>query len=205
MNDLTNYKANRDKIRPGDIVMFWGKGPLSWLIKFFASGPSHCGIVRQASHEGKSPTLLESSIIEGPNGKTHDGVQTSNLDWRVSHYDDGASMALLRLSEPVRKEIDWFKFYMFAGECCDRVKYDKIGLGEFLVREVPVLGTRIAQDEHKNLMVCSALVTAMLEHCGVLRGINWAKVTPQDLVEMNIYAEWLPLLGQPKLKRFNTI
>jgi hypothetical protein len=54
-------------------------------------------------------------------------------------------------------------------------------------------------------MVCSSWVTAVFESCGVLTGINWTQVTPQQLVEMHIYRDFLPLLGNPKPSRFNTI
>jgi hypothetical protein len=54
-------------------------------------------------------------------------------------------------------------------------------------------------------MVCSSWVCALLERSGVLTGINWTQVTPQQLVEMRIYRDFLPLLGHPKPSRFNTI
>ena len=53
------------------------------------------------------------------------------------------------------------------------------------------------QTENQRKMVCSAYVTYVLECAGVLRGINYSKVTPQDVAEMRIYRECAQILGAP--------
>jgi hypothetical protein len=55
-------------------------------------------------------------------------------------------------------------------------------------------------------MVCSGFVTAVFEAAGVLRGINWSKVSPQDLVEMKLYRQCVQVLGKPAmLRNFNSL
>jgi hypothetical protein len=202
MNDLAAYNAVKSKLRPGDIIMLWGASPLSWAIELFSgSGPSHCQIVRQAARGDADVMVTESTIENGRNG-----VQAHALGLRIATYDRGGRFAALRLSDEIRAKIDWFEFYKFIGEIDGSVKYGTVDLFEYLLREVPILGHYLFQDEHKSTMVCSSLVVAVLEKCGVLRGINWTTASPQQIVEMAIYQpDPLPLLGKPKLKRFNTV
>jgi hypothetical protein len=54
-------------------------------------------------------------------------------------------------------------------------------------------------------MVCAAWVGAVLTACGVLEHINWTQLTPQNLVEMKLYKDYVVLYGNPKLVRFNTL
>ena len=201
MNNLTHYNGVRSLLRPGDLVMFWGRSPLSRAIEWIDAGPSHSAIIRQpVTDEGADATICQSTIQDGVNG-----VQTDPLGATIAGYDTGASIAALRLDDTTRSKIDWEQFYAVIGADEDRVKYDIPDLVEFLIRDVPILGARVAQGEHKARMVCSSWVTAVLESCGVLTGINWTEVTPQQLVEMHIYRDFLPLLGNPKPSRFNTI
>ena len=49
-------------------------------------------------------------------------------------------------------------------------------------------------------------LAGVLEAAGVLRGINWSKITPQDLVEMKLYRQCVQVLGKPAiLRRFNSV
>ncbi len=200
MNDLTQYNTVKASLLPGDIVMFWGKGLLSHAIELASDGPSHCAIVRQPLTMGSDATIVESTI----DGKLN-GVQTHPLGSRVENYDAGAAIAVLRLSAAARAKLNLFRFYGFIGAAEGHVRYDTPDLVEFLLRDVPILGARLAQGEHKAEMVCSSWVTAVLEKCGVLSNINWTQAMPQQIVEMALYEDWVPLLGNPKLKRFNTI
>jgi hypothetical protein len=201
VNDLTQYAAVRDQIRQGDLIVFWGNEPLSWLIRLFAPGPSHCAVVRHGQHRDYGVRIIESTIEN-----ERDGVQTNPLADTLLNYGDGAKAMWLPLSEEARRQIDWSAFYAFCGSTEDHVRYDVEGLFEFLLREVPIVGPRVAQDEHTDNMVCSAWATALWSKCGLLRGFNWSKVKPDDLVEMRLYREAVPILGKPKLcKRFNSL
>jgi hypothetical protein len=204
MNDLTQYNSVRSQLRAGDLVMFWGRSPLSRAIELIDAGPSHSAIIRQPVAADADATICQSTIQKW-NGVEVNGVQTEQLGATIAGYDTGASIAALRLDDATRSRIDWEKFYAVIGAAEDHVGYDIADLFEFLIRDVPVLGVRVAQGEHKAKMVCSSWVTAVLESCGVLGGINWTQVTPQQLVEMRIYRNFLPLLGNPQPSRFNTI
>ena len=206
MNNLAQYNAVRTQLRPGDLVMFWGRKPLPLLIELFGAGPSHCAIVRQSVHQGSDVLISESTrpfILEKGD---RNGVQTNPLGTVIStEYAPGGQAAGLRLSQASRGRIDWEKFYAWLGACDGHVAYDVDGLFEFLLRDIPVIGARVAQGEKLDAMVCSAFVCSTLTRCGLLCGVNWTKCTPQDLVEMGIYENSAPLLGNPKLSRFNTV
>ena len=199
-NDLTKYETLRPQLRPGDLIAFQGAGILSGLISVFSAGPSHIGIVRQSCHANSDFVTMTESTIEGG----RNGVQTNRLSERLAEYDGRAWW--LPLSDDIHEQIDWFKFFNFIGATEDHVRYDTTGLFEFILRGLPIVGPRIGQKEHVDQMVCSGFVTAVLESCGVLRGINWSKVSPQDLVEMHIYRDVFNLIGGPaKLRGFNTV
>lgn len=203
MNDLTVYNKVRSQLRAGDVIMLWGAkyDPLSLIIEGLTDGPSHCQIVRQPLTPSSDVMVTEATILNG-----HNGVQTNALGPRIGAYDKKGAFMALRLSDATRAKIDWFKFYEFIGQIDSIVTYDKLDLLEFLLRNIPFLGAHIGQAEHKDQMVCSSLVIAVLEKCGVLTGFNWTKFSPQDIAEMNIYdPETIVLYGNPHLKRFNSV
>jgi hypothetical protein len=200
MNDLTQYYAARATLRAGDIIGFYGTALISWAIRLFAPGPSHCGFVRQPMMGGKDVLMCESTIENG-----NSGVQTNALGNEIANYGAPLDAAVLYLSDETRKRIDWFKFYQIIGSAEDHTKYDTIGLIEYLERDIPILGPRIAQGQHKNKYVCSAWNAAVMEYCGVTAGVDWSQATPQQIVEMGIYRGWSPLCGKPTLTRFNTV
>jgi hypothetical protein len=199
VNSLTQYSAAKGQLRAGDVVVFYGTALTSRAIELFATGPSHVAIIRQPVAEGADVKICHSTIDHGVNG-----VQTEPLGEIIADYGP-VSVAALRLSDAARKRIDWFEFYKVIGASDGFVKYDVANLFDFLIRDIPVLGARVAQGENKTAMVCSSWVTAVLEASGLLTGINWTKVSPQDIVEMHIYEGSVPLLGNPKLTRFNTV
>ena len=203
MNPLTQYNAVKSQLRAGDLVMFWGRSLLSIAIELIDAGPSHSAIVRQEA-SAVSDVVISQSTIQKWGGVERNGVQDEPLGATIAGYGP-AAIAALRLSNEVRGRINWETFHSVIGAADGRVEYDIPDLFEFLIRSVPVLGARVAQGEHKTKMVCSSWVTAVLESSGVLTGNNWTQVTPQQLVEMHIFRDYLPLLGNPKLSRFNTI
>lgn len=204
MNDLTQYLAVRPQIHAGDIVVFWGRGPLSWAIELMDDGPSHSAIVRQPLTDQGEDAMIIQSTIQTWDGKKVNGVQTEPLGQTIAGYGPG-SAAVLLLDDATRAKIDWFQFYQMCGASDGFVTYDIADLFQFLAREFPIFGHWVFQGETPRKLVCSAWVVALLESCGVLTGIDYAEATPQALVEMKIFKGWLPLLGEPKLTRFDTI
>jgi hypothetical protein len=204
MNNLTRYQAVRGQIRAGDLIAFQGSGPLSGLIEAFSAGPSHVGIIRVIDRDaaGAKVVKMVESTIEGD----RNGVQTNRLSERLATYDEGGRAWWLPLADDIHQAVDWFRFYQFIGGAEDHVRYDIGDLFEFILRGLPVTGPRIGQAERQDRMVCSGFVTAVLEAAGVLRGINWSKVSPQDLVEMKLYRQCGQLLGEPAmLRNFNSL
>src|ERR1035441_10114642 len=101
MNDLTQYNSVRSKLRPGDLVMFWGRSPLSWAIELIDAGPSHSAIIRQPITAESDVTIWKSTIRRGRNG-----VQPTPLGAPIAGYDAGASIAALRLDDTTRWIVD---------------------------------------------------------------------------------------------------
>lgn len=199
MNDLAQYNAVRHTIRAGDVIVDYGTAPISRLIRLFAPGPSHCAFVRWPMIGGMDVEICESTI---ENGKS--GVQTNALGNEIAYYGCPVAAAVLYLSDATRKRIDWFKFYEIIGAAEDHTKYDTVGLFEYLLRDVPILGPRVAQAPPKDKYVCSAWTSAVQEFCDATYGVNWSQATPQQIVEMDIYKGWAPLCGKPVLTRFNS-
>lgn len=202
MNDLTQYRSVCGRLRPGDVIAFAGREPISWLIRWATGSPlSHIAVVRQGCHQSQDVTISESTLNHSRNG-----AQTNRLGETLAHYGDGAQAAALILKEDFRRSIDLQKFYAFLGAAETYVHYDVEGLFGFLARELPILGPYLCQAEDPRQMFCNAYVIAAFEASGALRGINYRKTTPQDMAEMAIYAGAVPLLGRPfKIRHFNTV
>jgi hypothetical protein len=206
MNSLTQYNAVKGQLRAGDLVMFWGREPLSTIIELYEAGPSHSAIVRQpVTDQGEDAKISQSTRPTILTAGSLNGVQTEPLGVTLAGYGAGATAAALLLSDEARSKVDWEKFYAVIGASDGFVQYDVADLFEFVLRGFPILGAHVGQAEHKTKMVCSSWVTAVLTASGLLTGIDWTKETPQDLVEMAIYSKWIPLLGKPKLSRFDSI
>lgn len=197
MNDLTQYKQLRGKLRPGDVVVFWGakSNPLSALIEWATGGgPSHTAIVRQGMVDTADVQITQSTLDDLGNG-----VRTDPLGAVLADYPAGSSAAALLLSDETRARINAHVFYAYLGSI-DRIEhYDTRGLFAFLLPEA------IGRREPSGTAVCSVCVAAVLSKCGAIEHVNWGRMRPQDVVELGIYSGWVPLLGNPKPHRFNTI
>ncbi len=208
---MTLYQQNRHLLRAGDVIVFRGAGsPLSFLIELFAPTESHTAIVRQPAvwscSDWHDVLIAESTRPMRLKAGDRNGVQSNPLGTviELEYAPRGTATALL-LSAASRQKIDWQKFYRWIGACQDHVSYDVQGLFDFLLRDIPMIGARVAQGEKLDRMVCSAFVCSTLTRCGLLNGMNWSKCSPQDLVELGIYERSLPLLGNQKLVRFDTL
>lgn len=202
MENREQYLAVQKKIRPGDIIAFDGTKPISGLIALFTGSQiSHVGTVRQPFIEGKDVTITNSTIEDGKSGPQTSGL----LHMLEKEYPDGKAY-WLQLDDLVRQSIDWVKFYQFIGQSEGSIHYDKEGLFGFLLRNLPFIGPHLMQSEDPHQMFCDAYCIAIYEACGVLRGINYRKMTPQDLCEMNIYKQCTQIWGKKgRIKRFNTV
>lgn len=193
-------------VRAGDLIVYCGRDPLSRAIEILADTPSHVAVVRQGSHDGSAATITESTIEGGVVGALtggRNGVQTHPLSDYTADYDGW--IACLRLKDETRARANWFRFYELIGKAEGTVRYDTAGLFEFLLREIPVVGVRIAPEEKQDVMYCCAWACALYSALGIVAGVNWSHTRPQDLVEMGLWRDWIPIAGHPRLKRFNSL
>ena len=115
------YPEVRDRLKPGDIVAFSGKGDFSQVIKWATrSQVSHVGVVFESKvlfPEGPQPgrvvDIMESTTLH-TNPKTGErtaGLQRNRKSLRVEYYDE--LMWWLPLSEERREVLDLKKFTDF--------------------------------------------------------------------------------------------
>ncbi len=196
--DVTkHYSELRPEIQTGDVMAFQGRGWLSSAIMSVTfSDVSHVGIIRRVEENGRVYIIESTTLNKG----APPGVYTSLLSDRLISYD--GIMWLLRLSEASR-----FRFSLdgFAAECraMDGKEYDKLGVGDFLVRKY--LGLRTYPNPGQ--VFCSCLVSYALEAAGVLPKTDELfprNQSPQDVCEFEIYKPvYHQLIGKPhQIRRF---
>ena len=167
-----DYSSVREKMRPGDVIAFAGKGWVSHIIKLFTrSKVSHVGVVLNIDELGRV-MVMESTTLNGKRG-----VQINRMSRRLEQYK--GNVWWLPLSPAVREGADWAAFWDFLYKQ-DGKDY---GTKAAIKSAIPILGK-----EHFDKWFCSSLVAAAHEASGVLPDINSAEVTPEDLVNMRIYA-----------------
>ncbi len=199
-----------NRMLPGDLVIFSGNAWISKAIKLFTASPvTHCGVVRWAAdaafigsdHTPYDHAFLTQSTIT----QEVDGPQTTALGSIVGDdYRGKVDAAWLPLSDEARKSFDAFKFYRFIGDIEDHAHYDKAGLGLYAAKSLPIVGPLIKQHPKTTAFFCDAYAIAIYEACGVLRGINGRKVSPQGLCEMKLWDRQVNIFGKDiKIKGFN--
>ncbi len=201
-----------DRMLPGDLVIFSGNAWISRAIKLFTASPvTHCGVVRWAADPaivGNIATAYDHSFLtQSTITQEVDGPQTTSLrSIIVDDYKGKVDVAWIPLHPRVRAELDAFKFYQFIGAIEDHAHYDKAGLGLYAAKDLPIVGPLIKQSPNPYEYFCSAYAIAIYEACGVIRGINSRKVSPQGLCEMGIWDRQHNIFGKDiKIKGFNTL
>ena len=202
---LPAYAAVRHLMLPGDIIAFSGRAVISRIIQVFTRSPvTHVAVVRQAIHQNGPDDVM---VTESTINKKRNGPQTNPLgEILTTDYSAGSQAAWLPLRDDIRKQIDWEKFYAFIGGVEDHCRYDIEGLVLYASKFLPFLGPFINQAEDPKQMFCDAYAIAIFEACGVLRGINYRKMAPQDFCEMALYMKSIPIFGRPLvIRNFNTV
>lgn len=88
-----NYQKHRQSFKDGDILLFCGKGPLSWIIRWKTKSVySHAGIV---AWWGERLMVLEAI------GK---GVIASPISQALQHYHGGFDYFALKETTPISQE-----------------------------------------------------------------------------------------------------
>ena len=197
MNTLlqtADFEDVRHRMRPGDVIAFGGRGLVSWVIKLWTGSPvSHVGIVSRVDVQDgvESVRLLEATSLNG-----QCGVQETRLSWHIRHYD--GEVWWLPLSDEIHEHAPMSRLvdavYNHEGEV-----YDFWGSlrspGQF------------DASTRKGRKFCSQLVAIGLRAIGVLVGCDPASFTPEDIVQLAIYAKTCyQLKGDPvDIPALNTV
>jgi hypothetical protein len=182
------YNEVRNKMKPGDIIAFGGKGLVSEAIKHSTgSVVSHVGVILQTKlligkrvQDGYFNQVIESGDIND-----FLGVSITRLSDRLEQYD--GQVWWMPLHNEVRKVLNIKAFYDFLIHQV-RKPYDVpqailAGLDTFDGKNSGLTYNK----EDFSKFFCSELVVAGLEAGGVFRNINASEVTPGELSKMKIY------------------
>lgn len=110
------YTELRSRLKTGDIVLFSGRGFVSWLIRLITwSEWSHVGMVIRGHLLGQDMVLCwesttRSSVADANTGKRRDGVQLIPLRSRVCTYKGriGVRQLKTRLTIGGERKLVWF-------------------------------------------------------------------------------------------------
>ncbi len=206
----SKYAGVRDRMKPGDVIAFSGKGHFSEIIKWATrASVSHVGIILQSQivdmEEGDNRYFNQ--IIESTSLKDFSGVTINRLSDRVSSYN--GEMWWLPLSDASRAKLNTIKFYNFLFKQ-DHKPYDMpqaVKSALDTLDNVPLVGGATHNIEDFDKFFCSELAAAGLKKGGVIKKINSAEVTPIDLCRFKIYKnEYHQISGRQKLiKGHNTL
>lgn len=188
-----SYTEVRERMRPGDVIAFGGKGNISELIKFATlSDVSHVAVILQTKILNDDEDRFFNEIIESTTLNGAAEVRTARLSDCLNIYE--GEIWWLPLDERTRSRFDEKKFYNFlfrqVGKGYDMRQAVKAGVD--LLDRLPFSGgdspTRNKEDFSK--FFCSELVAAAFEEAGVTGSVNASEVTPVDL------CRWCILSGQ---------
>jgi hypothetical protein len=209
-HQVAKYEAVRDRMQPGDVVAFGGKGDFSDIIKWATrASVSHVGVILQSklTFEGTPQPGYFNQIIESTSLNGFSGVSISRLSDRLFSYE--GDLWWLPLATPARGRLDLKTFYDFLlhqeHKPYDTPQAIKSALDD--LDKIPLLGRMTRNVEDFSRFFCSELVAAGLEAGGVIRKINASEVTPIDLCMFDLYQdEYYQLKGRQKVIRgYNTL
>lgn len=204
------YSQVRNRMQPGDVVAFSGKGDFSQIIKWATrSNVSHVGVILQSKlmigsepQDGFFNQIIESTSLNG-----FSGVSISRLSDRLDTYD--GEIWWLPLHSDVRKRLNSATFYNWLLHQ-ERKPYDAtqaVKSALDLLDNLPGVGLATRNEEDFSRFFCSELVAAGLEAGGAISSLNASEVTPNDLCKFNIYEPtYYQMKGDKKaINGFNTV
>ena len=206
------YEKARDKMQPGDVIAFGGKGHFSEIIKFATfSDVSHVGVILQTKVTDEETGKFFNQIIESTSLNGFNGVNISRFSDRLETYE--GELWWLPLNEQIRNDkFNRQTFFNFLfNQAKERKPYD---MPQAIKSALDVMDTLPFglhgpgyNSEDFSKFFCSELVAAGLEKAGAVGTVNASEVTPIDLCRWNIYkGEYYQLKGNPdkKISRYNT-
>lgn len=207
-----NYDDIRDKIQPGDIIAFSGKGFFSEIIKCATrSNVSHTAIVLQSKILINNIPQKDyiNQIIESISS----GVSISRLSDRINSSNE--IIWWLPLKDEIRKEMDFYKFFDFLlnqkNTPYDMGQIMKAGFDLFDNSSVQFFKKLTYNTEDLSKLFCSELAAAALEKGLEINKpsfhLNASEVTPIDLCMFNIFTkDYYQLKGEYQIiNGYNTI
>jgi len=202
------YDEVRDKMRPGDVIAFGGKGHFSEIIKWATRAPvSHVGVILQTQlASGSSNDDFYNQVIESASINGFSGVSVSNMSARLMY--DG-EIWWLPLSDAAREKFNEKQFVDFLLRQ-DHKPYDApqaVTSALDALDRAPVIGSLTRNREDFERFFCSELVAAGLEKASVIPNINASEVTPVDMCMFRLYtADYYQLKGEQKeIKGYNSV
>lgn len=205
---VTTYERIRERMQPGDIIAFSGKGNFSEIIKWVTrSEVSHIGIVFESkvlvnneAQPGKMVDIFESTTLyEDPvTGRKVRGVQKNRMSVRLEYYE--GDMWWLPLNEKVRERLDTKELINFLMHQ-EKMEYDMpqaVMSAVDALDSAPVLGNVSHNREDFAAFFCSELAAAALEYAGAIGNINSSEVTPIDLCRFELFGEEYYQIKGPK-------
>ena len=205
-----SYDEVRERMRPGDVLAFGGKGNASDIIKFATlSDVSHVAVILQTKALNDNSQRFFNEIIESTTLHGAAGVRTSRLSECLASYE--GEIWWLPLDEQVRAScFDEVKFYdfLFRQQGKEYDLWQTINAGLDLLDKLPFgFSGPTLNKEDLSKFFCSELVAAAFESAGVTGPINASEVTPIDLCRWRIYqSTYYQIKGDPgkRISRFNT-
>ena len=189
-NAITDYRTLRAKLRTGDIVLFSGRGVLSWIIRLLClARTSHVGMV-VCDRMFDRVLLLESDLNERKSG-----VQMNNLGERIAGYN---GHVCIRRLKPVLTPLQCVEVRRFI-VTHRNTSYEQ-GIGGFLeiLAASKVIGWLWRNKPNTNEFFCSELVATIYQRLGLLpKGKPANEYTPSDFELGGNVDKALALLPQP--------
>lgn len=205
-----NYAEARDKMQPGDVIAFSGKGDISQLIKTVTlADVSHVAVILQTKVVDDTTGRFFNQLIESTTLNGANGVKISRFSDCLDTYD--GEIWWLPLHEKIRAtSFDQRKFYDFLfkqrGKSYDMPQAVKSALDMLDKLPFGLHGPTFNKEDFSKFF-CSELVAAAFEQAGVVGPVNASEVTPIDLCRWRIYQDsYYQLKGDQnrRISRFNT-
>ncbi len=198
------YEKVREKMKPGDVIAFGGKGAFSEIIKMATISPlSHVATVFQTKVAVDDGTdRFFNQVIESTSLNNFNGVSINRLSDRIKHYK--GNVWWLPLRKDLRKDVEAHKkFFDFLFDKAQRrIRYDMPQAVKSALDLLDSIKGPTYNKEDFSKFFCSELVAAGLEAAGVVGTVNASEVTPVDLCRWNIYEEdYYQLKVDKKLKK----
>jgi len=187
---ITDYRSLRAKLRTGDIVLFSGRGVLSWIIRLLClARTSHVGMVVWVEDHDQL-LILESDLNE-----YHNGVQLRNLGERIAGYNGHVCIRRLK------PYLNFRQTEIVHGFICGHrnTSYEQ-GIGGFLemLAASKVIGWLWRNRPNTNQFFCSEAAATIYQRLGLLpKGKPANEYTPSDFELGGDVDKALALLPQP--------